>query len=177
MNARPENLRRKRGRRTYEKLRRISLIMAGLVLIGGFFTFTQAQSSGIDAKPTVISPTPGVYVNGWPPFTVSYPKDWAEQRVQGPGEVFRAAALRPPLPPSPTLAVVTFGNSADISGAANMLAGIFGSIGSQDVKVLYDKPSKLQDGTPAQEAEIEFVPPNAPKQTASCSLRRKMAHG
>ena len=141
----------------------VSLIMAGMVLIGGFFTFTQAQSSGIDAKPTVISPTPGLYVNGWPPFTVSYPKDWAEQRVQGPGEVFRAAALRPPLPPSPTLAVVTFGNSADISGAANMLAGIFGSIGFKDVKVLYDKPSKLQDGTPAQEAEIEFVPPNAPK--------------
>ncbi len=33
----------------------------------------------------------------------------------------------------------------------------------QDVKILYDRPANLQDGTPAQEVEIEWVWPNGPK--------------
>jgi hypothetical protein len=53
----------------------VSLIMAGMVLMGGVLTLARAQTPGIDAKPTFISPTPGLYVNGWPAFTVSYPKE------------------------------------------------------------------------------------------------------
>jgi hypothetical protein len=145
-----------------KKLVVVSLIMAGVVLMGAVPTATQAQGPGTDLKPTFLSPTPGTYVNGWPPFTVSYPKEWVEQPLMQ-GMVLHVAALRPSLPPSPGLVVSAFPNPGDISGSAGMLAGFFGQMGRKDVKVLYDKPSKLQDGTPAQEAEIERVPPNGPK--------------
>ena len=50
-----------------------SLIMAITLLAGGFLA--QAQTPAIDLKPTFLSSTPGLYVNGWPAFTVSYPKE------------------------------------------------------------------------------------------------------
>jgi len=55
----------------------VSLIMAGIVLMTGFSAPTKAQAPANDLKPTFISPTPtpGLYVNGWPAFTVSYPKE------------------------------------------------------------------------------------------------------
>jgi len=55
----------------------VSLIMAGLLVIAGFSAPAQAQGPANDLKPTFISPTPtpGLYVNGWPAFTVSYPKE------------------------------------------------------------------------------------------------------
>ncbi|MGD0663880.1 MAG: hypothetical protein ABSD38_38075 [Syntrophorhabdales bacterium] len=63
-----------------------------------------------DLKPTFISPTPGLYVNGWPAFTVSYPKDWAEQRLKGPTEVYRAAGLFG----IPSLTIRAFATPADL---------------------------------------------------------------
>jgi hypothetical protein len=60
------------------------------------------------------------------------------------------------------LAISAFPNLSDIGGSAGLLAGFLRQIG-KDVKVLYDKPSKLQDGSPAQEAEIEWVLPDGPK--------------
>ena len=59
-----------------KKLIVLSLIMAGIVLIADLSTPAHAQTPASDLKPTFISPTPGLYVNGWPPFTVSYPKEW-----------------------------------------------------------------------------------------------------
>jgi hypothetical protein len=53
----------------------VSLIMAGLLVIAGFSAPAQAQGPANDLKPTFIGPTPGLYVNGWPAFTVSYPKE------------------------------------------------------------------------------------------------------
>ncbi len=55
----------------------LSLIMARMVLMGALSTPAHAQAPGTDLKPTFISPTPtpGLYVNGWPAFTVSYPKE------------------------------------------------------------------------------------------------------
>ena len=135
----------------------VSLVMAVMVAAGG------CQTTGMVAKPTFLSPTPGVYVNGWPLFSVSYPKEWAVEQPLMPGMVLHTAAPRPSLPPSPSLVIAAFPNPGDISGSASMVAMIFGQMGRKDVKVLYDKPSKLQDGTPAQEAEIEWVPPSGPK--------------
>jgi len=140
----------------------ISLIMAGMVLVGGVLTLTQAQTPGIDAKPTFLSPTPGLYVNGWPLFAVSYPKEWAAQPL-GPNQVCRVAAPRPSLPPSPSLTISVFPGPGEISGSADLLAGFLPTIGGKDVKILYDKPAKLQDGAPAQEAEVEWVPAKGPK--------------
>ena len=52
----------------------LSIIMAVMVLVAAL---AHAQSPATDLKPTFISPTPtpGLYVNGWPAFTVSYPKE------------------------------------------------------------------------------------------------------
>jgi len=139
----------------------VSLILAGFMLMGGLQSPVSAQSPGIDAKPTFLNRIPGLYVHGWPSFAVSYPKDWVDQPLF-PGEVFRVAALRPPVPPSPSFVVHAFPNSADISGSSELLASFLRRI-SQDVKVLYNKPSKLKDGTSAQEGEIEWLIPNGPK--------------
>jgi hypothetical protein len=82
-----------------KKLILLSLITAGMVLLtGGFSTSTHAQSPANDLKPTFISPTPGLYVNGWPAFTVSYPKEWEEVPPM-PGDLYRAGGTRPDLPP------------------------------------------------------------------------------
>jgi hypothetical protein len=139
-----------------------SVLCVILAIVWGGYVPVQAQTA--DLKPTFLAPTSGLYVHGWPPFTVSYPKDWVEQPFM-PTDVFRAAAPRPNLPPSPTLAISAFGNAADISASAPFLAGFMTMMGFTEVKVLYDKPAKLQDGTPAQEAEVEFIPPvqGAPK--------------
>ena len=61
-----------------KKIAVLSLVMSGIVLMAGFSAPVQAQTPATDPKPTLISPTPGLYVNGWPAFTVSYPKDWVE---------------------------------------------------------------------------------------------------
>jgi hypothetical protein len=121
-----------------------------------------AQAQPGDPRPTFLDPKPGLYVNGWPAFTVSYPEGWVEQPLL-PGEIFRAAALRPPLPPLPVLTVATFGNPGDIAGSADFFAGLLGMIGFRDVKVLYNRPAKLKDGTPACEAELEYVVPTGTK--------------
>lgn len=141
-----------------KKLIVLAMTIAVVVLAAAL---VHAQTLGIDAKPTFLSPTAGLYVNGWPAFAVSHPKEWVEQPLM-PNELYRVAAPRPSLPPSPALVISAFPYPGDISGSASFLAGFLGQIG-KEVKVLYDKPSKLQDGTPAQEAEIEWVLTNGPK--------------
>jgi len=55
-----------------KKLIVLAIIMAVMVLVAAP---VHAQAPANDLKPTFISPTPGLYVNGWPAFTVSYPKE------------------------------------------------------------------------------------------------------
>jgi hypothetical protein len=136
----------------------VVLIIISLAF-GGFAAPTEAQGKAIETRPTFVAPTPGLYVNGWPPFAVSHPQDWEEQPLM-PGTLYHVAAPGPSH--SPALVINAFPNAADIGGSASMLAGILGTIG-KDVKILYDRPANLQDGTPAQEAEIEWVWPNGPK--------------
>jgi hypothetical protein len=59
------------------------------------------------------------------------------------------------------MALAAFLNPMEISQSINFFAGILGQGGYKDIKVLYSKPSTLQDGTPIQESEVEFSPPNA----------------
>ena len=53
----------------------ISVIVTIILLIGVFFTLVHAQSSATDEKPTFYHLVPGTYVNGWPRFTIHYPKE------------------------------------------------------------------------------------------------------
>ena len=59
-----------------KKLIVLAMTMAVMVLMAAP---AHAQSPPNDLKPTFISPTPGVYVNRWPPFTVSCLKGWVKQ--------------------------------------------------------------------------------------------------
>jgi ketosteroid isomerase-like protein len=114
-----------------------------------------AQAQG-DLK-AMLNPPPGIYVNAWPGFTVSYPKEWVIQPIQGLPE-FRVGAPRPPLPPSPGLEVTVGPPSVPLDKEAGSLAAWFGQLPfAKDVKVVSDKPTQLKDGAPAQEVEIEWV--------------------
>ncbi|MCX5839826.1 MAG: hypothetical protein NTW71_15175 [Deltaproteobacteria bacterium] len=147
-----------------KKLTIVLLITAIMLLAGSFSAFTQAQSPANQVKPTFLAPTPGTYVHGWPAFTVSYPKDWVEQppsRYAGMGgEFFRVAA--PDSKPFaqnirvPYFSVPIFPTPLPIDKWSDILVPTLRLPGS-DIKIVYDKPSQLKDGAPAQEAEIEWV--------------------
>ncbi|OHE21680.1 MAG: hypothetical protein A2Z43_04605 [Syntrophobacterales bacterium RBG_19FT_COMBO_59_10] len=146
-----------------KKLIVVLLITVIVLLAGSFSAFTQAQSSASQLKPTFLAPTPGTYVHGWPAFTVSYPKDWVEQppsRYGGRGEVFRVVA--PDSKPFaqnvrvPYFAVLVFPTPLPIDKWSNILLPTIQLPGS-DIKIVYDKPSQLKAGVPAQEAEIAWV--------------------
>jgi hypothetical protein len=133
----------------------LSVIMAVMVLVAAL---VHAQAPAIDLKPTFINPTPGLYVNGWPAFTVSYPKEWVEARFS-PGDVFAAGGTRPDMPPgyyAPSLNIQCHGTALPLEDCAKMYMPYYVQMGT-DVKVLSDKLSQLKDGTPAWELEIEWV--------------------
>jgi len=140
----------------------VLFITAIMLLVGSFSAFIQAQSPAGQVKPTYLAPIPGTYVHGWPAFTVSYPKDWVEQppRMGGVGEVFRVAA--PDSKPFaqnirvPYFAVSVFPAPLPIDKWSDILVPTLRLPGS-DITIVYDKPSQLKDGAPAQEAEIAFV--------------------
>ncbi len=138
-----------------KKLMVLSLVMAGMVLSAGISTPTHAQTPPNDLKPTFISPTPGLYVNGWPAFTVSYPKEWVEL-PPGVATVFEAGGTRPGLPPSPVLTIVVFPTPLPLEEWAKVVMPVWVEYYT-DIKVLSDKPSQLKDGTPAREIEVEYV--------------------
>jgi hypothetical protein len=145
-----------------KKLIIVLLITATMLFVGSFSAFTEAQSPASQAKPTFLAPTPGTYVHGWPAFTVSYPKDWVEKppRMAGVGEIFRIVA--PDSKPFaqnfrvPNFAVSVFPTPLPIDKWSDILVPALRLPGS-DIRLVYDKPSQLKDGTPAQEAEITFV--------------------
>ena len=95
---------------------------------------------------------PGLYVNGWPTFTLSYPVDWVEKTPELRG-AFRAEAPGG----SPSLRIAVIPNmSTPLKYSTRFVIPELAKIG-KDIKVIYDKETKLEDGTPAQEAEIEWV--------------------
>jgi hypothetical protein len=137
----------------------VCLLSALMLLTGNLLTLTHAQSPGTDLKPTFISPTPGLYVNGWPAFTVSYPKEWVELRGL-PGQVYRAGGTRAGLPPGihmPILNVACMTVPLPLEDWAKVFMPMWVRINT-DIKVLSDRPTRLKDGTPAREVEVEYVP-------------------
>jgi hypothetical protein len=151
---------------TMKQLIVVSLAVALMLSTGGFPTLTHAQAPGTDLKPTFISPTPGLYVNGWPAFTVSYPKEWA-QLVPGINGVLRVGVPRPELPLAIHLPSLSVGAAYAIPLPLEEWAKLFMPIYAMfttGLKVLSDKPAQLKDGTPAREIEMEYLrPKNDPK--------------
>jgi hypothetical protein len=141
------------------------LLTAVTLLAGGVLVAAHAQSPGTDLKPTFISPTPGLYVHGWPAFTVSYPKEWVELPLT-PLAFFRAGGVRPDLPPGvhlPTLSIGAQQTTFPLEDWARIYLPTIAQFGT-DLKILSDKPSQLQDDTPAREAELEYVLKSDPSQ-------------
>jgi hypothetical protein len=118
----------------------------------------QPQEPTNEEKPTFYRLIPGVYVNGWPRFTLTYPKDWVERppRWAG-GNIFAVSS------PSgyPELRVVVFQNLPGMDNP-DFMVPFFKSLGFTDVTVVSEKPSQLRDDTPAREVELRMVINGAP---------------
>jgi len=154
-----------------KKLMVLSVIVAGMVLMAGFSSSTKAQSPANDPKPTFISPTPGLYVNGWPAFTVSYPKEWVEMPPP-PNAVLQVGVSRPDLPPSPRLNILVYVSAFPLEDWAKVFMPVWVEY-STDIKVLSDKPVQLKDGTPAREVETEWVRKNGIKENGLLLMTKK----
>jgi hypothetical protein len=135
----------------------ISVIMVVTLYLGIAFFTAQAQDTTKDDKPTFYRLTPGVYVNPWPRFTVTYPKSWVEHRPF-PGEVFRAGIDNPAGLLNHFHVVLN-----PISFEFDMIAPTilrFAKTQDQNATLVSDKPSQLRDGTPAREVEIHYLRTN-----------------
>ena len=129
----------------------VSVIMGVTMLAGSTATLSHAQTSSQADTPTFYRLVPGTYVNGWPRFTVTYPKEWEERRPT-PGAAFRAHALGPGM--QPFLEVLA--GSFPVDRLSEVMAHHLGPI-AQEVTVVSDKPTHLRDGSPAREVGIAYV--------------------
>ena len=135
-----------------KKLIVLSLIMAGIVLIAGFFTPSHAQDTAKDDTPTFYHLVPGTYVNGWPRFTIHYPKDWVEKRFRSEN-VF---VVGPPGSAKRLHFDVTDPPNMPLDTMGDYLLRFFRVIAT-DVTLVTDKPTQLHDGTAAWEDEFTYV--------------------
>ncbi len=80
------------------------LLLAGTPSISSF-----AQDTSNDQTPTFYRLVPGTYVNGWPRFTITYPKNWVERPPRFlAGEVLAATAPGPAKSPSLGVVIIPF---------------------------------------------------------------------
>jgi hypothetical protein len=152
-----------------KKLMVLSVITAVMFLTWGSVAPAHAQGSAKDDKPTFYHLVPGVYVNGWPRFTIRYPKDWIERRPE-PVQAFRVS---PPGPAGYPALLVSFGSiPLPFETLANdwfvKVLGLF----NKEVTLLSDKPSKLRDGTPAREFEIHMLRNGLPLNTLNLITKK-----
>jgi hypothetical protein len=112
------------------------------------------QDSAKDDKSTFYRLVPGTYVNGWPRFTITYPKDWVEKQPGSP-DVFDAGPPGPSMPPP--LFVGMFQDAVPLSKWADFwVFWLTSAGGAKDVTVLNSKASQLKDRTPVYESEIQI---------------------
>jgi hypothetical protein len=143
----------------------LSVVMAVLLFAGGPFAPCNAQDAAKDDTPTFYHLVPGTYVQGRPRFTVHYPKDWVEQRSPL-GETFRVAPSGAPKfmgfrSPAFFIAITTFRFfdpplDVPLDKYAEWVVSLFKRM-VKDVKLTYNKPSRLRDGTPAYEYEMALL--------------------
>jgi len=147
----------------------VALVVAAVMsLAGSFLAPCHAQDTAKDEKPTFYRLTPGVYVNGWPRFTVSYPRDWVEQRPQRDW-VFRAGA--PGLVPFPAFAVAVVSSPFPLAKFSE-LSVPFLSTTAENVTVVSDKLSQLRGGIQARELELQMVMNGTPLTMLCVAMKR-----
>ncbi|MGD0659903.1 MAG: hypothetical protein ABSD38_17730 [Syntrophorhabdales bacterium] len=149
----------------------LSLLTAVTFLTWGSVAPAHAQDSAKDDKPTFYHLVPGTYVNPWPRFTVTYPKEWTAERfaVAG-GQVFLVSPPGPGPHPSLGVTIAPFPHPLDRFPEANL--AVFKALGYTDVTVVTDKPSHLQDGTPAWEVELHYIANGKPVNTLFLATKK-----
>ncbi len=149
----------------------LSLIIGSMILMAGFPAPTKAQSPAPDDKPTFYHLVPGTYVNGWPRFTVHYPKDWVERPLPpGGGDAFSAGAPGPAR--SAALSVGVGSYPAPLETFARVCLPVLRAMGATNPTLVSDKPSQLKDGTPAREIEIDFVINGTPTKFVAVAVKK-----
>jgi hypothetical protein len=132
------------------------------------FTLAYSQDSANEEKPTFYRLVPGTYVNGWPRFTITYPKDWVEERP-ALQEVFRMSA---PDPNQGDRFVVTMvSNPLPVDTLGDRQVTNFKKV-AQDVTLVSDKPSQLRDGTLARQIEIKMISNGLPLNYCALGTKR-----
>ncbi len=119
-----------------------------------FTKTTESTHVRDETWPSFTASKPGFYVNGWPGFVLSYPSDWVGEPPDEPWEFFRATA--PGRFQSPNLVVCVFSFQEPLGWAVADLVSYIERIGSRP-RVVYERPTRLWDGTGAYEAEIAWV--------------------
>ena len=130
----------------------VSMILAVTLLVGNFFVLVYAQDPAKEDKPTFYRLIPGVYVNGWPRFTVRYPMEWVERRA-AIGGFFQAAPSGSRLM---GVGIYLISNPLPLDKYVDFMMPYFKRYAT-DVTLVSDKPSQLRDGTPARELEFKMV--------------------
>jgi hypothetical protein len=148
----------------------LSVMTAVILLVGSVFTPVFAQSPTSSDAPTFYRPIPGTYVNGWPRFTIHYPKDWVERRVNFGGVVFGAKAPEPE--PFRLFSIVITTDPAPLDKWADLFVRFQRTNGATDVVIVTDKPSKLRDGTPAREVELQMVVNGTPVRVVGLATKK-----
>jgi hypothetical protein len=152
-----------------KKLIVLSAITAAVVLMWGFFASAQAQEPTKEEKPTFYRLIPGVYVNGWPRFTVTYPKDWVEFSGRTI-DAFRAGAPGPGL--YYDFGVVIWQSPLPLEKFVDINLNVIRAMSTEVVTVVSDKPSQLRDGTPARENELHYVVKGVPTDTLGLATKK-----
>jgi len=136
-----------------KKLIPLLLAMAVTLLAWSSFAPAQPQDPANEEKPMFYRLTPGVYVNGWPRFTITYPKDWLEMRPI-PLQSFRTST--PGSTQRDWFYITILSNFIPLEKLADIWISYFRNVAA-DVTVVSDKPSWLRDGTLAWETEFQMV--------------------
>jgi hypothetical protein len=155
-----------------KKLTVLTMVMASLLCAGSAFVPSHAQDPAKDDKPTFYRLTPGVYVNGWPRFTIHYSRDWVERLVS----VVRGGAFTASSPggaPNPAIVrVVVTPYVFPLDEYAGEMVKFYDGIGMKDVTLVSDKPTQLRGGTPAREVEIRMVANSVPRTDIDLATRK-----
>jgi hypothetical protein len=146
------------------------MIIAFILLMGGSLPAAQSQNPADEEKPTFYRLTPGVYVNGWPRFTIYYPKDWVEKKPSI-SEIFRVASPNPLNIERFIINVCHEPQPLTLDNLADSLLLFWKNV-AKEVTVVSAKTSRLRDGTPAREVELQMVLNNLPFNYFGVSTRK-----
>jgi hypothetical protein len=152
------------------KLSIVSVMIAVTLLFTGVFTPAYSQSPAAVDTPTFYRLVPGTYVNGYPRFTITYPKDWVERTpILERGGVFRASRPGPVQFPSVSVLVNTY--PAPLDKLRDLIMRTYRSI-SADPTLISDKTIQLPDGSQAQEVETTAIVNGAPRRDLALGVKK-----